>query len=268
VCAPVKYPLPVQLLQQNYFYWYRGAVQSVAEMPFIAGNVALDFVNTAEERGHPDADDALRTVDDLRLWGERRGVISGAADGDGDGWRLELAAAVEARELLYELFRSQMLGQRGPAASLARLARLASTAYQAGRLDQAADGRLSWSWDPSRLDTVRHVAVASAVELLSASPTARLKQCPGEHCGWLFLDTTKRGNRRWCSMSECGQDAKSARRRERSISHLAGQFMMYAGCFRRDETHHRAGRDTRDAGWSHHVPWHVGAGDDACTAGH
>jgi predicted RNA-binding Zn ribbon-like protein len=195
-------------------------VQSVAEIPFIGGNVALDFVNTAEERGHPDAGDALRTVDDLRVWGERRGVISGGADGegDGDGGRLELAAALEARELLYEMFRSRMRGERGPAASLARLADLASTAYQAGRLDQAADGRLSWSWNPSRLDTVRHVAVASAVELLSASPTARLKQCPGDQCGWLFLDTTKRGNRRWCSMSECGQEAKSARRRQRSAT--------------------------------------------------
>jgi predicted RNA-binding Zn ribbon-like protein len=240
-------------------------VQSVDEIPFIAGNVALDFVNTAEERGDPDAGDALRTVDDLRRWGVRRAVIAGGADGDAR--HLELPAALEARELLYELFHNRMRGQRAQAASVSRLDGLASSAYQAAQLNQEADGRLSWSWDPSRLDTVRHVAVASAVELLSQSPIARLKQCPGDHCGWFFLDTTKRGNRRWCSMSECGQDAKSARRRERSTSHLVGQFMICAGCLRGDETYHRRDRDARNAGWPHNVPWRVGVGD-ARTAGH
>lgn len=193
-------------------------MQTVAEIPFIAGHVALDFVNTAEERGHPDAGDALRTVDDLRLWGQRRGVIARSADSG--PWPLELSAAIEARELLYGLFLCRARGLRVPAADLSRLSRLASTAYQAAHLSQEPDGRLSWNWSPSQLATVRHVAVTSAVQLLSQSPAARLKQCPGDHCGWFFLDTTKRGNRRWCSMSECGQEAKTARRRERSAAHV------------------------------------------------
>ena len=195
-------------------------MQSVAELPFVAGNVALDFVNTAEERGHPDAVDALRAVDDLRLWGQRRGVLSGGTSGtsgaDGDAGLTEFPAAIEARELLYELFLGRVHGRRASDADRARLSRLASEAYQAASLEQEADGRLGWSWDPSRLATVRHVAVTAAVALLSQSPTARLRQCPGDHCGWFFLDTTKRGNRRWCSMGECGQQAKTLRRRERS----------------------------------------------------
>lgn len=194
-------------------------MQAVGEIPFIAGHVALNFVNTAEERGHPDAGDALRTVDDLRLWGQRRGVIARGADSDPRP--LELPAAVEARELLYRLFLCRAGGRRAQIADLSQLSRLAATAYQAAHLNQEADGRLSWSWDPSQLATVRHVAVTSAVQLLSQSPTTRLKQCPGDHCGWFFLDITKRGNRRWCSMSECGQEAKTARRRERSTSHVS-----------------------------------------------
>ena len=201
-------------------------MQSVAEIPFVAGHVALDFVNTAEERGHPDAGDSLRTVDDLRLWGQRRGVLtsgaSGASGADGDAGLAELAAAREARELLYELFLCRVRGRRAADADRARLSRLASEAYQAASLDEEADGRLGWRWDPSRLASVRHVAMATAVELLSQSPTARLRQCPGDHCGWFFLDTTKRGNRRWCSMSECGQEAKTLRRRQRSTAHAPG----------------------------------------------
>jgi len=191
-------------------------VQSVSAIPFVAGNVALDFVNTAEQRGHPQAGEALHTVDDLRLWGKRVGVLSDGADSDADA--MELPAALEARELLYKLFLARARGEPAADADLSRLSGLASRAYQAARLDQEPNGRLRWSWDPARLATVRHVAIVAAVELLGQNPAARLKQCPGDHCGWFFLDTTKRGNRRWCSMSECGQEAKTVRRRARSTS--------------------------------------------------
>jgi predicted RNA-binding Zn ribbon-like protein len=194
-------------------------MQPVAEIAFIAGHVALDFVNTAEARGRPDAGEALRTADDLLQWGERRGVL--AASGTHDAADDELAAALEARELLYRLFLGRTRGDTAAAADLAALERLASGAYRAARLDQAADGRLSWCWDRAQLSTVRYVVVTSALDLLSQSPTARLKQCPADDCGWFFIDTTKRGNRRWCSMSDCGQEAKTARRRARPAPHPA-----------------------------------------------
>ncbi|MFD0480100.1 CGNR zinc finger domain-containing protein [Nonomuraea thailandensis] len=34
-------------------------------------------------------------------------------------------------------------------------------------------------------------------------------ECPS--CGWLFLDTTRNGSRRWCSMAMCGSQVKSRR---------------------------------------------------------
>jgi predicted RNA-binding Zn ribbon-like protein len=55
---------------------------------------------------------------------------------------------------------------------------------------------------------------ASAVELLTSASLERVKVCP-DTCGWLFLDTTKNGRRRWCSMSECGAGAKVRRQAER-----------------------------------------------------
>jgi CGNR zinc finger len=63
-----------------------------------------------------------------------------------------------------------------------------------------------------------------ARELLYALFLDRV-QCPGERCGWLFLDTTKRGNPRWCSMSECGQEAKNLNRRTTS-SLCHGKIML------------------------------------------
>ncbi len=187
-------------------------MQSVAELPFIAGHVALNFVNTAEARDLPEAGEALVTASDLRLWGQRYDLISHAT-GEDEGGQSELDRAREARELLYELFLDLVNGLQASEQRLAQLARLATAAYAAATLRASEGGGVVWCWDRSQLATVRHVAVASAVDLLRADPSPRLKQCPGARCGWFFLDATKRGNRRWCSMSECGQDAKDLRRR-------------------------------------------------------
>jgi predicted RNA-binding Zn ribbon-like protein len=188
-------------------------MQSVSEIPFVAGNVALDFVNTAEERGHAEADDALRTAADLRLWGRRYGLISRLRISDEDA-EAELEKSRRARELLYELFSARVGHRPLPKRVLADVAELVADAYRAGRLKAGPDGSLSWQWDRSELCSVRHVAVTAAVDLLHADPSPRLKRCPGDGCGWFFLDSTKRGNRRWCSMSDCGQDAKNLSRRK------------------------------------------------------
>lgn len=190
--------------------WY---VQSIRELPFVAGHVALDFVNTAEDRDGVDPDDSLLTPADLRAWGRRYGLIGrSAASPDAHA---ELEQAHDARELLYRIFRSSALRQAPSRHDLDRLGELAGAAYAAGRLRAGTDGSTQWEWSRSELTSVRHAVVTGALELLRADPSPRLKQCPGHRCGWLFLDTTKRGNRRWCQMRECGQEAKDERRRRR-----------------------------------------------------
>lgn len=207
--------MPVLPHRQNLFQRYSEGMQPLAELPFVAGNVALDFTNTAEERGHPLCGEVLHTPDDLRIWGCRYGVVDpGASSPDPPA---ELSLALGARELLYRIWLSRVHGGTEDRGDLASLAELGVQAYAAGSLGRGDDGRIQWSWDRSQLASIRHVAVTAALELL-ARPVAvgsRLKQCPGDHCGWFFLDTTKRGNRRWCLMSECGQAAKTANRRKR-----------------------------------------------------
>ena len=39
----------------------------------------------------------------------------------------------------------------------------------------------------------------------------RVRRCANDVCLWLFLDDSKSGNRRWCSMSACGNRAKAHR---------------------------------------------------------
>ena len=56
--------------------------------------------------------------------------------------------------------------------------------------------------------------IATAVaELLSNLPPARLRKC--EACVVHFLDTSKKGSRRWCSMNICGNKIKVAAYQQR-----------------------------------------------------
>jgi predicted RNA-binding Zn ribbon-like protein len=186
-------------------------MQRLEELPFIAGNAGLDFVNTAELRGHPEAGDVIATAADLRRWGQRYGLLSNGSVDDPSGD--ELRTAIEARELLYAVFVARIGGHAPSRAQLDLLADLAAAAYAAAELRREDSGAIEWRWRPTELSTVRHTAVSDAVQLLAQPPTPRLKQCPGDQCGWLFVDHTKRGNRRWCEMRKCGQEAKDARRR-------------------------------------------------------
>jgi predicted RNA-binding Zn ribbon-like protein len=189
------------------------AMQPLEELPFVAGNAGLDFVNTAELRGHPEAGDVIATAADLRRWGQRYGLLSNApVDEPGDD---ELRRAIEARELLYTVFVARISGRPPSRAQLDQLGALAAVAYAAAELRRDETDVIEWRWRRTELSTVRHTAVTEALHVLAQPPTPRLKQCPGDVCGWLFLDGTKRGNRRWCEMRKCGQEAKDDRRRQR-----------------------------------------------------
>ncbi|HET9949267.1 MAG TPA: CGNR zinc finger domain-containing protein, partial [Longimicrobiales bacterium] len=55
----------------------------------------------------------------------------------------------------------------------------------------------------------------AAVELLGEAPPERLKRCDAPDCRLWFVDESKGGRRRWCSMARCGNRAKAARHRRR-----------------------------------------------------
>ena len=56
-------------------------------------------------------------------------------------------------------------------------------------------------------ELIQHLAEAAA-DLLECAPAGRLRRCAGEGCVLLFLDVSKTGQRRWCSMAACGNRAK------------------------------------------------------------
>lgn len=66
--------------------------------------------------------------------------------------------------------------------------------------------------DPSAPEPSGAAALATiardAVDLFGGPLAARIRVCSAENCGLLFVDASRPGRRRWCSMEVCGNRAK------------------------------------------------------------
>jgi predicted RNA-binding Zn ribbon-like protein len=60
-----------------------------------------------------------------------------------------------------------------------------------------------------------------AIDVIGGPRAARLKRCEGSRCALLFVDTSRSGHRRWCSMERCGNRAKVAAHRRRRKEEVA-----------------------------------------------
>jgi predicted RNA-binding Zn ribbon-like protein len=183
---------------------------SAATTRLVGGALCLDLANTVDwthdgdER--PAHTEALSTPADLAVWGARLGL---AASGDLSVTGLELKATRRLRHAIHETFAAIAAGEDPPPQATEDLLSQYADAVAAGTLQFAAGrGQIAWASDDRR--RIRFAGAVSAVELLSdAEQLARVHVCPGNNCGWLFLDAT--GRRRWCSMETCGSRAKMRR---------------------------------------------------------
>lgn len=202
--------------------------QRDSRFAFVGGRLALDFTNTrAWDPTGPD-EERLLTFADVLDWGQAAGAI------DVDRYRslADLAAknpvassrALErarlARELLHRLLVEVIAGASPSPMLVGALNDCLARALARLRLAASADA-LEWSGEDHDLDAVLHPVIWSAAQLL-ASPSpdrALLRRCANPTCGWLFVDESRNGLRKWCEMRECGNRAKArrhyARRRNR-----------------------------------------------------
>lgn len=71
-------------------------------------------------------------------------------------------------------------------------------------------------FEPEEPDEVWAAIAMAVAELLSDVPAVRVRKC--ESCIVHFLDTSKKGSRRWCSMNICGNKVKVAAYQQRNRS--------------------------------------------------
>src|SRR5262249_35475859 len=80
-------------------------------------------------------------------------------------------------------------------------------------------------WRGAALQQPLSVPIWRTSELLTSDELDLLRACANPGCGWLFLDRSRRGNRRWCDMQVCGSRAKARRYyfRRRAAAKLSGR---------------------------------------------
>lgn len=175
---------------------------------FRGGHIALDFPATHARRLKPDPRELLAVPEDLARWL----VAAGLAESPPAVSAADLKAARVLREAIYALVDAQIAGRVPAGGDLAALNRSAGAPAAVPWLD--AQGRAQWQGDAG---TLLALLAREAVLLLGGADRARIRQCEAEGCALLFLDMSRGGDRRWCSMKGCGNKAKVAefRRRKR-----------------------------------------------------
>jgi predicted RNA-binding Zn ribbon-like protein len=201
-------------------------MSTIDELALVGNHPALDLTNTASWSEGAPRSDRLIDYPALVRWGLRAGLINSK---QATALRTRAAArprqaartlhrARSLRQALHDVFAAHASGSSVSPEILARLNKHVAAALAHGQISKVGEkGAFTWTWDAlDALDSVLWPIAQSAVDLLTSTDRmARVRVCAGEHCGWLFLDSSKRGARRWCRMSECGNRAKVRRFRER-----------------------------------------------------
>ena len=127
---------------------------------------------------------------------------------------------LQLREADYRVFAALSQGRLPTQADLDQLHAAHIAALEAARFAPGADGRPVLDWSPGGTDLLRplHPVMVAATDLLGADDLKRLRQCGNHPCGWLFLDRSRNGSRRWCSSSECGNATRVRRFRAKQGS--------------------------------------------------
>lgn len=192
----------------------RRAKPSIDTIPFVGGRLCLDFVNTANRLDGAACDERLTTFDDVLVLGQRLGLIgTGAsahlakrATNEPANAAAALVEIVDLRDALWRLF-AQPDDDR-----TADLVRLNRAIGDGGTLKLVMSGaRLAVDAGDDLTAWLSRPVAYSALELLTSMRLTRVKTCPGMRCGWIFIDESPNGRRRWCSMETCGNRAKARR---------------------------------------------------------
>lgn len=191
-----------------------GTVTASYELRFDTGRVCLDLLATT----HPE--ERLDSVPVLRAWITGSGLVpedTTLAHAD-PSW---LPAFRELRTHLAPLVRGRPApGVPSYDLALARVNELARAAPPAPRAVPGEDGALVRRLDapPGRAALLAALA-RDAVDLLT-DPAARasLRQCEGDNCPIVYVDTSRGRRRRWCSSEICGNRERVARHRRRAAA--------------------------------------------------
>jgi predicted RNA-binding Zn ribbon-like protein len=165
----------------------------------IGGRPSLDFVNTISWPNTVREHDWLSTSGNVDDWLRAVGIASTCVD---DG---ALRTVRKLRGIIADVLRPLAHGVVPAASAVRALSVVAQSAAARRQIDPI---EFAWVWPtPARAADVFDPVILDATEIVTGTNRHRLKYCPA--CDWLFEDSTRNGQRRWCDMADCGSRAKA-----------------------------------------------------------
>jgi len=189
-------------------------------IPGFPDDLCLGFANTRYYRGSDPPTETLGDLDAFLAWCRTSIALTANAEKVlRRAWREEAAGAtafheaMALRETIYRLFFCSAEERAPAAADIDALNRALRAAPARIGIARAGSG-FAWRAAPVEGPSIPALLAPvtwSAAQLLTSPHLPRVRHCANERCLWLFLDDSKSGSRRWCSMSACGNRAKAHR---------------------------------------------------------
>ena len=174
----------------------------------------VEFANESRLSSR-ESPDAAGDVERLESWLLSRELVNAAPPRA----RLEreLSAFRDLRDLTRSVAARIDAGKRPTRSHVAAINRVMRDGlhYHALRLNPGGP-RFSMTPVGDDLAQARSAVAGSLAHYLSDHDADRLRVCADDTCGWLFVDRSPAGRRRWCDMRTCGNRAKVARHRARA----------------------------------------------------
>ncbi|HEX2449741.1 MAG TPA: ABATE domain-containing protein [Gemmatimonadales bacterium] len=195
---------------------------TLPELKYVGGDPALDLVNTVDWTATGPRAERLVDYDRVTRWAEGAGLLTPAAAAGlrrTARRRPQAAAAVletahQTRDLVHRVLAARAAGHRPEARDLARLNAQLSEALAHLEVSPARGpvAALGWRGMGKDLASPLWPVVWSAVQLWTSDKADRIRVCAGADCGWMYVDRSRNGLRRWCEMATCGTREKNRRR--------------------------------------------------------
>lgn len=175
----------------------------------VAGNLALDFCNTAGEHLAGKPDELLLDWESFLRWATQVGLLGAESYFELLPHPEPLDEIIQLREAIYRVGLAVAGARRMSKSDVDFIRERANTIRPEIEFRDNV-GR----WRPEASKASRQLCGllgAEALSLFCSPRAARIGVCDGGNCGWLFLDESRGKRRRWCDMNDCGSRAKARR---------------------------------------------------------
>ncbi len=179
------------------------------EFRFRGGRPCLDFVATVVGR-YRDPVDQLATAAEVGRWLQEAGLVLDVPD-----VRMsDIIAVHELREAIYRLIHPET--RATPAAEDIRAVNHFAS-HESLHPVLASNARAATNSSPHPVQACLSMVARDAIQLLASPDLDSVRECSRAQCSVLFLDSSRSGQRRWCDMTRCGNQAKATRHRRRKL---------------------------------------------------